>query len=134
MSLIRMDLYSECLTRMVPVNVILPEYKDQRKLDNGLLTTVAGSGEEGFVDGAAAEACFSSPMGLAVDAQGRVYVADTVNGAVRRISDGQVDTLVMSKPDSPQRWPVSPIGLQVLGSSLYVCDNFTGKLMCVNIG
>ncbi|MBQ2463273.1 MAG: hypothetical protein IJ210_10145 [Clostridia bacterium] len=34
MSLIRMDLYSECLTRMVPVNVILPEKSDQRKLDN----------------------------------------------------------------------------------------------------
>jgi len=100
----------------------------------GVVEILAGSGEEGFLDGAAQEACFSSPMGLAVDARGRVYVADTVNGAVRRISDGQVDTLVMSKPDSPQRWPVSPIGLLVQDSNLYVCDNFTGKLMCVSIG
>ena len=35
MSLIRMDLYSECLTRMVPVNVILPERSEKRRLDNG---------------------------------------------------------------------------------------------------
>ena len=31
MSLIRMDLYSECLTRMVPVNVILPERSEKRR-------------------------------------------------------------------------------------------------------
>ena len=105
-----------------------------RVTKKGTVAVFAGSGEEGYLDGSAKEAQFSSPMGLAVDDQGRVYVADTVNGAVRRIADGQVDTLVMSKPDSPQRWPVSPIGLLVDGSSLYVCDNFTGKLMCVSIG
>jgi poly(3-hydroxybutyrate) depolymerase len=35
MALIRMDLHSDCLTRMVPVNVILPEKSDKRVVDNG---------------------------------------------------------------------------------------------------
>ena len=104
------------------------------KLTGGAVTVLAGSGEEGLVDGAAAEACFSSPMGLAVDGQGRVYVADAVNGAVRRIADGQVVTLVKAMPDRPLKSPVFPVGLLVQEDVLYICDNFTGMLMSINIG
>lgn len=35
MALIRMDLNSECLTRCVPVSVILPDATEKRRLDNG---------------------------------------------------------------------------------------------------
>ncbi len=101
------------------------------KITDGTVTVLAGSGEEGYLDGAAETACFSSPMGLAVDAQGRVYVADAVNGAVRRIADGTVITLVKAQPDRPQKSPTFPVGLLVDGESLYVCDNFVGKLLCI---
>lgn len=35
MALLKMDLYSQCLTRMTQVNVVLPEVTDKRRLDNG---------------------------------------------------------------------------------------------------
>ena len=35
MALMRLDLHSDCLTRMTAVNVILPDLSEKRKLDNG---------------------------------------------------------------------------------------------------
>lgn len=57
------------------------------------VTTLAGSGVEGFVDGPALTARFGEPSGVAVDGQGTVYVADRTNSAIRMIADGQVSTL-----------------------------------------
>lgn len=60
----------------------------------GVVTTLAGTGEAGFRDGAAAQAQFDGPIGVAVDGTGRVYVADTYNDRIRVISrDGVVSTL-----------------------------------------
>ncbi|WP_313461450.1 gluconolaconase [Stenotrophomonas sp.] len=61
---------------------------------DGTVSTLAGDGQPGFADGAAAQARFNGPMGVAVDVQGRVYVADTWNDRIRVIeTDGQVRTL-----------------------------------------
>lgn len=61
---------------------------------DGTVSTVAGDGQPGFAEGLAAQARFNGPMGVAVDAQGRVYVADTWNDRIRVIeTDGQVRTL-----------------------------------------
>ena len=61
---------------------------------NGEVTTLAGTGIPGFRDGDGALAQFRAPMGVAVDAGGRVYVADTWNDRIRVIErDGRVRTL-----------------------------------------
>jgi sugar lactone lactonase YvrE len=54
----------------------------------GTITTVAGNGSAGFAgDGAAAtSAQLSTPIGLALDAAGNLYVADTQNGRVRLLT------------------------------------------------
>jgi sugar lactone lactonase YvrE/murein DD-endopeptidase MepM/ murein hydrolase activator NlpD len=58
----------------------------------GWVGTVTG-GIEGFTDGESAEARFHTPSGLAIDAEGRLYVADTGNHAIRAVSPhGQVTT------------------------------------------
>lgn len=60
----------------------------------GVVTTVAGAGVAGFADGAAAQAQFNGPVGVAVDAKGNLYVADTYNDRIRRIGvDGVVSTV-----------------------------------------
>jgi sugar lactone lactonase YvrE len=58
------------------------------------VSTVAGDGTAGYLDGPAAQARFNGPIGVAVDAKGNVYVADTYNDRMRKIStDGQVSTV-----------------------------------------
>ncbi|HEY8410276.1 MAG TPA: NHL repeat-containing protein, partial [Pyrinomonadaceae bacterium] len=60
----------------------------------GDVSTIAGDGTAGYVDGPASQARFDGPIGVAVDAQGDVFVADTYNDRVRMISsDGQVSTI-----------------------------------------
>ena len=61
---------------------------------DGTVTTIAGDGTAGFRDGPADHAQFNGPIGVAVDATGTVYVADTYNDRIRLITqDGQVTTL-----------------------------------------
>ena len=72
----------------------------RRITPEGVVTTVAGvppvrgQASTGAVDGPARQARFNSPHGLAVDGVGTIYVADTDNHLIRRISaDGIVSTL-----------------------------------------
>jgi sugar lactone lactonase YvrE len=51
----------------------------------GAVTTVAGGGALGFVDGSLAQARFYYPTGVAIDAQGRLIIADTDNQRIRMI-------------------------------------------------
>lgn len=57
----------------------------------GVVTTLAGkAGIPGNADGGGSAARFSSPAGIAVDASGNIYVADTGNHTIRKISSGGV--------------------------------------------
>jgi sugar lactone lactonase YvrE len=57
----------------------------------GVVTTLAGTGGNvGSADGTGAAASFSSPRGVAVDRAGNVYVADTYNHTIRKITPGGV--------------------------------------------
>lgn len=65
----------------------------RRIAPGGAVTTFAGSaGSSGSNDGMGTAARFDSPAGLAVDAVGNVYVADTRNNTIRKITPGGVVT------------------------------------------
>lgn len=67
----------------------------------GVVSTLAGSGEAGSADGPGVSASFNSPQGITIDADGNLYVADTSNDTIRKITpDGVVSTLA----GSPQQF------------------------------
>lgn len=60
----------------------------------GLVSTLVGGPSSGYVDGAGNDARFNLPSGVAVAADGTVYVADQNNARIRKISpEGVVSTL-----------------------------------------
>jgi sugar lactone lactonase YvrE len=97
-----------------------------------VVTTLAGSaGRSGYVDGTGAAARFRYPMGIAADAAGNVFVSDTDNFVIRKITpDGVVSTLAGMADEtgstdgvgSSARF-VGPGGLDVDASgNLFVAD------------
>ena len=60
----------------------------------GVVTTLAGSGTTGKVDGVGTAATFKFPSGIAADSSGNVFLADTDNQVVRKITPGGVVTTI----------------------------------------
>ena len=105
-------------------------------LEDGALTVLAGDGGEkdeygvygwGFADGPAASALFEHPQGLAVADDGAVYIADTGNGAIRRLMDGRISTMAVTAEDDLDL--ASPRGILVSGENILVSDSLTGAIL-----
>jgi alpha-tubulin suppressor-like RCC1 family protein/sugar lactone lactonase YvrE len=67
-------------------------HKIRKITSAGVVTTLAGSGAAAFLNGTGTGASFSSPMGLAVDSSGNLYVADSGNHRIRKVTSGGVVT------------------------------------------
>jgi sugar lactone lactonase YvrE len=66
-----------------------------RKVANGTITTFAGNGTAGYLgdNGQATQAEINLPNGVAVDAAGNLYIADTSNYRVRKVASGTITTV-----------------------------------------
>ncbi|HEY0307806.1 MAG TPA: Ig-like domain repeat protein [Acidobacteriaceae bacterium] len=83
-------------------NVYIADTNNQRvrKIDTtGTITTIAGTGTAGFSGdtGPASSAQLSAPSGLAIDSAGNLYIADTNNNRVRKISTAGTITTAAGK-------------------------------------
>ena len=91
-----------------------------RRIRDGMIETVAGTGARGYAgDGGAAKAAvFNAPKEMAVDPQGSIYVVDTENQAIRRI-DAQtwIVTTIASDLARPHGALVGPDGSVLVGDS-----------------
>ena len=62
----------------------------------GIITTIAGNGTKGYSgdNGPAANAQLSAVSGVAIDAAGNLYIADTGNNCIRKVSaSGTITTI-----------------------------------------
>src|SRR5262245_26882262 len=67
-------------------------YRIRKVSPEGIITTVAGNGVEGYSGdgGLATQAMIDNPEGVAVDRAGNLYIADSVNSVVRRVATSGV--------------------------------------------
>lgn len=95
--------------------------------------TALGDGEYqgAYMDGPVEVARFDHPQGVAVDEDGTIYVADTGNHAVRKIADGRVSTLAVSR-ETPET-PVQPRSILIRDDTLLVTDLFAQTLLEIDL-
>lgn len=107
---------------------------------DGVITTVAGSGTQGFAGdgGSATSAQIDGPFGVAVDAAGNLYIADTNNHVVRQVSpNGTISTVAGTGTRgflgdggaARDAWLDGPqaVALDAAGN-LYIADTFNGRI------
>jgi hypothetical protein len=114
----------------------------RRVTADGRVTTYAGDGTPGYRDGPAASAQFNGPIGIAVDRDGRVFVADTYNDRIRMIDRmGIVSTVAGTGGPGWTDGPISsaqfhtPSGVAVLPSGdLLVADTGNSVIRAISHG
>ncbi|HEY1558573.1 MAG TPA: hypothetical protein VGF94_27305 [Kofleriaceae bacterium] len=102
----------------------------------GSVTTMAGTGEAGYADGAMTSAMFSAPYALAIDSAGTLYVTDWNNYRVRRIQGSTIDTIAGDGTDGyadndddlqGEFHGLEGISAKPDGSMVYVADGNRGE-------
>ncbi len=109
-----------------------------KKIDpNGTISTVAGNeNKRGFADGEALAATFNSPVGIAVDRSGKIFISDTYNDRIRVIENGVVRTLAGSQRGYADGFGAqarfdTPLGIAIWGERLLVADAGNRRLRVV---
>lgn len=102
-----------------------------RKIDEEFVITIAGNGTSGYRNGREGEVQFNSPRAAVLDANGYIFVADTMNHVIRRIDHaGNVITFAGSATESGYRNGTlaealffEPAGLYIRDGMLYIADS-----------
>src|SRR5687768_620480 len=85
-----------CLRTLVPAaSILLAGLSGTLQAEDYAISSVAGNPNiAGATDGSGTVASFNNPFGIAIDAAKNLYVADTVNKTIRKITpDRTVSTL-----------------------------------------
>ena len=101
-----------------------------RMIANGVITTVAGTGIRGFSgdNGPATSAQLATPVAVAVDPAGNLYIADINNFRIRKVSGGIITTVAGTVGSTP--WGVAADS----AGNVYVSDWAHSRLLKVANG
>ncbi len=122
-------------------NVYVTDVGTIRKITPaGVVSTLAGTaGVFGSTDATGAAASFSYSNGVATDSAGNVYVADTGNHTIRKITPAGVVTTVVGVAGQEEFQPgalpgalARPSGVAIRGTSLYITTK-TGVAVVYNV-
>lgn len=85
-----------------------------RQIANGYVTTIAGTGTAGSLDGLALSATFNAPNGIALDTMGNLFICDEKNNRLRTLSLPQLTTFTTNAgtASAVQSFKVNGKGLQ----------------------
>jgi sugar lactone lactonase YvrE len=102
---------------------------------SGIVTTLAGTAgvNGGSSDGTGSAARFNQPNGVAVDGAGNVYVADTLNNTIRRITPAAVVTTLIGTPGAAGSSDGIGSGAQI-NSPEGVAVDVTGNISVADFG
>ncbi len=100
---------------------------------DGTIHTVAGTGEKGHQDGPALESTFGSPKHVCTDGEGNVYIADDLNGAIRRYDPAskRVETILGKGKGDDRIRLLHPHGVCYHDGTLYVVDSGNHRILSV---
>ncbi|WP_338761176.1 NHL repeat-containing protein [Massilia sp. METH4] len=107
-------------------------YNDRirRIAPDGAVTTIAGGAQPGDADGHGPAARFDTPAGVAVAADGSLFVADTGNHAVRRIDTaGHVSTVAVPAPGERRSPLRRPVGVAVTRDGFLYVTAGSGRVL-----
>ncbi|MFB9842888.1 putative Ig domain-containing protein [Mucilaginibacter ginsenosidivorans] len=97
-------------------NVYVSDQNYIRKISSGIVSIFAGSGAQGFADGPGTIASFNHPYGIAIDAEGNLFIADTGNDLIRKITpQGKVTTAAgdLQNPNNTDKNFNQPTGIVI---------------------
>jgi len=99
----------------------------------GVVTTLAGApGVSGFADGTGTAARFNTPSGVALSPSGNLYVTDTLNQAIRRVSPTGDVTTILGGADNPSPLAL-PHGIAVTASgTILIADTSNSVIRAIN--
>ena len=103
---------------------------------SGTITTIAGTGEEGFSGdgGPAVSAQLSGPNGVAVDGAGNLYIADTGNHRIRRVNPSGTITTIAGIGGNGFSGDGGPAGTARLSSPSGLALDAAGNLYIADTG
>ncbi|WP_339317897.1 stalk domain-containing protein [Paenibacillus sp. FSL R10-2734] len=105
-----------------------------RKIKNGEVYTFAGTGIAGYKDGQPNTAQFNAPGGLAVDSNNNVYVADTLNHVIRKVTPEGIVTTFVGQQGSNGAYLDGAVALAKFNEPVGLVFDETGNLYVADSG
>jgi hypothetical protein len=108
---------------------------------DGIVSTYAGTGTAGYLDGQATEAKFNQPINICLDDSGNMYVSDFLNQRIRKISSDMMVTTIagsgiaglLDGPDSQAKFNY-PRGICLDDTgNIYIGDSWNHRVRKISL-